>query len=427
MIYCKSVITHFLNILFLVIFESVFLFPALTKAQSPIQDSGCLECHSDKEKISELTDGNITFLVPVNFNEISSHKELGCTGCHADPGGYPHPEAMGIVPCSECHSTEYTDYLNSPHGVQSAASIQSIPKCWDCHALHPIRNSSDNLSKVHKNNEWKTCTECHTTDVEDFPPDNSRRDQKVKRVNLVFTRGIHSSKIIQKKDNNSLTCRDCHGFHSLSTEIGAEWKDNFSTENDFCGKCHAYESRSFINSIHSKTTISVANGEVNLKCSDCHIEHEFYDTGLLKEEKSDALITENCVECHSPVNITSQFAQNARGYTKKIDSFHGIKNLHGILIFQNCSSCHGIHEIISFKGEDRKIVTSQISENCGQCHPNASENFTVSSVHLPETVGSEDDVNVARIVMIFLVYTTLSIIIITIFSDIYKAIRRKNR
>ena len=422
-----SIKTHIRKIFILVLVGSTFLITGLSKAQQPNQESGCLECHSDKDKLSELTDGNITFIVPDYFNEFSSHQEIGCTGCHADPGGYPHPEVMGIVPCSECHSTEYTDYLNSPHGIQSVGSIQLIPKCWDCHALHPIRSSSDTLSRVHKNNEWKTCTECHMTDEDDFLTDNSRGDQNVKSSMVIFMRGIHASKIIQSNDGNSLTCRDCHGFHLLSAEIGAEWKDNFSTENDFCGKCHTSESRSFNNSIHSKTTISTVNGEVSLKCTDCHIEHEFDNTVLLKEETSSALITDNCVECHSSVNITSQFAQNARGYTEKIDSFHGIKNLHGNLIFQNCSSCHGIHEIISFKPEDGKTIASQIAENCGQCHPSASDNFTASLVHLPETVGSEDEVNVARIVMIFLVYAAMSIILITIFGDIYKAIRRKNQ
>ena len=422
-----SIITHFRKIFILVLVESIFLTPGLSKAQSPIQDSGCLECHGDREILNELTDENIALLVPGNFSDISIHRDIGCTGCHADPGGYPHPEVLGMVQCSECHANEHTDYINSPHGTQSVTTLQSIPNCWDCHALHQMRSSSDSKSKVHKNNEWKTCTECHLTDGDDFLSDKSRIDLSVKNGNVLFTRGIHSLKIVENEENNSLTCTDCHGFHSLSAELGAEWKDNYSTENEFCGECHTTEFMSFKNSVHSEIPISSINGDVNLNCSDCHLEHEFIDVSSLRKEESDALITDNCVECHLPVVITSQFAQNARGYTEKVESFHGVKSLHGNLMFQNCSTCHGIHEITSFAGEDPEFVTLQISENCGRCHPNAAENFTASLVHLQASVEIEDGVKMARIVMILLVYATMSIILITIIGDIYKAIRRMYR
>ena len=159
----ESILSHFWIIFYLTAAKSVFLLPAVSFAQDPVAESGCFECHSDQANLSEFTEEYIPFLVPADFKEISSHKEIGCTGCHADPGGYPHPEAMGIVQCSECHSTEYADYINSPHGIQSVASLIPSPSCSDCHALHSIRSSSDPLSKVHKNNEWATCTECHQT------------------------------------------------------------------------------------------------------------------------------------------------------------------------------------------------------------------------------------------------------------------------
>lgn len=423
----RSCISYFLIILFLISVKSVFLLPVIAKAQETIEDSGCFECHSDIDKLSELTDQYFTFLVPGDFKEISMHNEMGCTGCHADPGGYPHPEAMGMVQCSECHSTEYSDYLNSPHGTQSIASFESIPKCSDCHALHRMRSSSDPLSQVHKSNEWATCTECHQTAAMDSNDDRSHRDTKPENGNVFFTKGLHSDKISKSGNNNSLTCSECHGIHSLSAELGAEWKENYSTENDFCGECHTTELISFNNSVHSTASISSVIGDVNLKCSDCHIEHEYADISFVRKEESDALLTDKCLECHSPVEITSQFALNARGYTEKIESFHGIKSLYGNLTFQNCSSCHGIHEINSFTEESPEIVAVKISENCGRCHPNASSDFTTSLVHLSATGESDNGINVARIAMLILVYGTMSIILITIFGDIYKAYRRKNR
>jgi len=359
--YHTSIITHFWIILFLTVVETVFLHPVLSNAQEPISGSGCFDCHSDQVKLSELTADHITFLMPADFKEISSHRGIDCTGCHADPGGYPHPEAMGSIQCAECHSTEYSDYINSPHGTQPVGSFKLIPTCLDCHALHNIRSSSDPLSKIHRNNEWATCTECHQTNVAEKPDDNI----------ILFTRGIHSAKISLNEIDNSLTCRDCHGFHSLSSELGGEWKNNYSSENKFCGECHASEFSAFNKSIHSTASISSINGDVNLICSDCHIEHEYSEVISSRNEESIALITDKCLECHLPVVITSQFALNARGYTEKIESIHGIKNLHGNLTFQNCSSCHGIHEISSFSEVPAELAAVQIAENCGRCHPNA--------------------------------------------------------
>lgn len=423
--YHKSIITHFLIILFLTVVETVFFLPVLSNAQEPINGSGCFDCHSDQIKLSELTEDHITFLVPADFKEISSHRGIGCTGCHADPGGFPHPEAMGSIQCAECHSTEQSDYINSPHGTQPLGSLKLIPTCLDCHALHSIRSSSDPLSKIHRNNEWATCTECHQTNVAKNPDDKTRNDSESGYNNILFTRGIHSVKLSINENSNSLTCRDCHGFHSLSSELGGEWKNNFSTENKFCGECHATEFSAFNKSIHSTVSISSINGDVNLICSDCHIEHEFAEVIPSRIEESAALITDKCLECHLPVVITSQFALNARGYTEKIESIHGIKNLHGNLTFQNCSSCHGIHEISPFSGVSLELVSAQIAEKCGRCHPNASTDFATSLVHLSAAAEGEGDTNIFRIAMLILVYAAIGIFLITVFGDFYKKYLRK--
>ena len=423
--YCKNIITHFWIILFMTVVESVFLLPVETIAQEPNNGSGCFECHSDQGNLSDLTEEYVSLLVPADFIEVSSHRGIGCTGCHADPGGYPHPEAMGIVQCSECHSAEYRDYINSPHGTRSVAVFKSIPNCLDCHTLHSIKSSSDPLSNVHKNNEWLTCTQCHQTDKMENHDDKSLNENTIDNDNIVFTRGIHSAKISMSGNSNSLTCRDCHGFHSLSLTLGGEWKENYLTENNFCGECHATEFNSFNKSIHSIAPISSVNGDVNLICSDCHIEHEYVEDNSSRNEESLALITDKCLECHLPVVITSQFALNARGYTQKIESIHGIKNLHGNLTFQNCSSCHGIHEISSFSDVSPELVAAQISENCGRCHPNASTDFTTSLVHFSVITDSEDDINISRMAMFILVYAALSIFLIIIIGDIYNKFRRR--
>ncbi len=400
----------------------------LILAQALSSDSYCLECHSDATRMKELSSQFNRFLIHPEFNEQSVHNEISCTGCHADPGGYPHPEVVGLIQCGTCHEGESNEYLSGPHGNPLTVSMELAPKCWDCHNLHLIRKSSDKLSNIHKANEASTCTKCHGNEEYEKRLVNLSDPAVHKTIGRPIKNGIHAANIKIIESSALLTCSDCHGYHSLSDVIGKEWQDEYISEVDFCAKCHENETNPFEQNLHFKQEISSLNGETRLICSDCHQEHEINsDKYIANEENSAKKITDKCLECHLPVRISGTFAQNVRGFDPSIDSFHGTTNFRGKLVFNNCSSCHGIHELKTYRGISKSDIQITLIAECGNCHPNAAANFVSSPVHMAQGKEIENEETIARYVFTTLIVTMLSLFILSVVRDYYKLyLRRKN-
>ena len=412
---------QFISLLFLLTVVS-----EISLGQDELSELKCLECHSDISQLGELAMAPERLFINPDFTNASVHGELNCTGCHADPGGYPHPEVVGIIECGQCHATETNEYLSGPHGNPLSTSLNMTPKCWECHQLHLIRSSEDELSSTHLTNEWKTCARCHTERI------ISRKDTMFKSSgetgsdNMSFALGIHNSVIRDALDPEMLTCSVCHGAHNTAREIGNDWALEFSDQIGFCGSCHNIQSIQFAESVHSKSKISTIAGEVPFTCTDCHTEHRDFTPELSRrKELSSTLITDKCLECHLPVKLSTRYSINRRADTPAVESFHGIKSLHGNLTLQNCSSCHGIHYLNNLRETDAENSKLTLSINCGGCHPNAATDFAGFPVHLTVNDDSTDIVKIARYIVTILVGSILFSIVVSIMGDFYRYFRRK--
>ncbi|TFB13652.1 hypothetical protein E3V33_01485 [Candidatus Marinimicrobia bacterium MT.SAG.4] len=401
---------------------------AITYAQVPEQDNRCLDCHSNSTQLAALTEQSERFHIPSDFKEQSVHNEINCTGCHADPGGYPHPEVVGLIQCGSCHENESTEYLSGPHGNPLAVSLDLAPKCGDCHNVHLIRRSSNVLSNVHVKNEAKTCTQCHGNEDQKNNILNITNRVDYDMPNRAIKKGIHFLDLKISDNSNPLTCSRCHGVHALSEKIGKNWQSNYSIEADFCGECHTSETISFKRNLHFTQEISSLSGNISLTCTDCHQEHLISnDKYQYNEEKSAGQMTGKCIECHQSVRISRTFAQNVRGNSPTVDSYHGATNIGGDLFFSDCSSCHGIHELNSYTGKDKESVKFSIIAQCGSCHPNAAANFVSSPVHMAQGELLDSEESIARYFFLALIVTMISLIVLSIIGDFYKLyLRKKN-
>ena len=405
----------YIGILFSKIIPALFAIfhSTLILAQVLSSESQCLECHSDTSQLKELSGQyNQLFILP-EFSELSVHNEINCTGCHADSGGYPHPEIVGLIQCGSCHEVESNEYLSGLHGNPLAVSMDLAPKCWDCHKLHLMRSSSDADSEIHRNNEWKTCAKCHSS--VDFISTQFER----------VTIGIHSSVMKDDPTAKALRCSDCHGTHLLSKIMGEKWRSDYSSEQEYCKECHVKESVEYGNSVHSKTKLLTSRGEITLVCSDCHGEHEEIHPEEKRNELSSHLMTNKCSQCHSPVIVDSKYALKARGYTPYLTSLHGVKSLNGQIVFTNCASCHGIHEVEAFITTDPIIRAGLIVNKCGDCHPSVSEDLSNSRVHLSAMEPVEMEIFYSQLAMKVIIGLTILLISITVFGDIYRVVKRK--
>ncbi len=398
----------------------------ISHGQDELDELKCLECHSDISQLGKLAIAPEWLFINPDFTSSSVHGELNCTGCHADPGGYPHPEVVGIIECGQCHVSETNEHLTGPHGNPLSTSLNMTPKCWECHQLHLIRSSEDELSSTHLTNEWRTCARCHTESTVSRKDYMIGSDSKTGSDYMSFALGIHNSVIRDALDAKMLTCTVCHGAHNTVAEIGNDWTLEFADQLGFCGSCHNIQSVQFAESVHSKSKISTVLGEVPFICTDCHTEHRDFTPKLsVGKELSSTLITDKCLECHLPVKLSTRYSMNRRADTRAVESFHGIKSLHGNLTFQNCSSCHGIHDLNSLKETDAENSRLSLTVNCGGCHPNAAADFAGFPVHLTLNDDSTDSVKIARYIVTILVGSILFSIVVSILADFYRYFRRK--
>ena len=75
--------------------------------------------------------------------------------------------------------------------------------------------------------------------------------------------------------------------------------------------------------------------------------------------------------------------------TSYMDSYHGLATEGGSVVAANCSSCHGVHNILPSSDPHSTINRANLDATCGKCHKGATQKFTLTKVHL-EGVGARD-------------------------------------
>jgi hypothetical protein len=85
------------------------------------------------------------------------------------------------------------------------------------------------------------------------------------------------------------------------------------------------------------------------------------------------------------------------------DSYHGLALRSGRLTVANCGSCHGVHNILPSNDPRSMIHPANLATTCGQCHPNAGENFAKGPVHLTEAQREGKTVAIIRALYIGLI------------------------
>ncbi|MEE9406472.1 MAG: cytochrome c3 family protein [Polaribacter sp.] len=151
------------------------------------------EAHFGDIKMMEITEGEHTFLIPERKSQIKSFK---CTECHTTPlkklKGKDIKKAhwditiehanVNTMNCVTCHNSENMDELKSLTG-----------------------------SKIDFNKSYNLCSQCHTTQFEDWKG------------------GAHGKKIGGwAPPRASMTCVNCHNPHKPHFE--SKWPARFNTQ-----------------------------------------------------------------------------------------------------------------------------------------------------------------------------------------------------
>ncbi len=278
---------------------------AANAPQPTIENKRCLRCHADEEeKVHVRPDGSRkNIYIDHKVLHGSVHAEVSCVGCHSDITKLPHAKPLAMsIGCTDCHrqkleeagkdpdprkrerlavvAQETQTYLHSIH-AQPRAKDQSRAKaaCHDCHEGHNIgaKGSAERAERRLKNPE--VCGRCH---------------EKEKKEYLA---SVHGRAIVEKQDEKSAVCSDCHSMHGILSPDADPMKLAI-TKN--CGDCHKEAQRTYLESYHGQVNrLGYTN---TAKCYDCHSGH-----GVKKTDDPTSAIhadnrLKNCQECHKDAN-----------------------------------------------------------------------------------------------------------------------------
>jgi cytochrome b subunit of formate dehydrogenase len=266
-----------------------------------IANTRCLRCHADhEEKFVLRRDGSKNnIFIDTKVLEDSVHGKVPCTGCHSDVTKLPHAKPLaGAIGCVECHRQRWDklkndpdpkqrerldvvvqqteEYLHSAHAKPNPNNQSRVSAaCHDCHDAHNIGTPGAAQRKEHRLKNPEVCGRCHEKEKKDY------------------LASIHGKAIVEKKDEKSAVCSDCHTLHKIGSPKTDAMKLQI-TQN--CGSCHEEAQKTYMASYHGQINqMGYAN---TAKCFDCHGSHKIQKGDDPTSEVHVNNRMENCRACH---------------------------------------------------------------------------------------------------------------------------------
>ncbi len=362
-----------------------FAWASTAHAAQKLKDADCLTCHGDASMTS--SDGHSIAVDQDKFKHSVHGSMFSCVDCHTDVKSLTHDTPPKKVTCSQCHADEGQGYSHSVH-AQATISGKIPASCQDCHGdVHQIVSGDDPKSPVSHANIPATCGRCHGQKF--LMESNGETTQPF----LSYQSSVHG-RAVTNGSQKAAVCTDCHGAHQIL--YASDTKSPISKANvpATCGKCHTDVANTFAQSIHGQ---AIAHGNMLAPvCTDCHGIHSIKShTNPNSPVAEQNLSRDTCAPCHQGVRLSQEFGVPGNRVTSYFDSYHGLAAEGGSVVAANCSSCHGVHDILSSSDPRSTINRANLDATCGQCHKGVTQKFTRTPVHLQSGSRSNDIDSVA--------------------------------
>jgi formate dehydrogenase gamma subunit len=328
---------------------------------------------------------------------------LECQGCHA-PG-----KSLPYLGGAKFHADPHTKYDRGFH-AQAIQGGRKAATCVDCHAkngdMTTMLSAADPASTINRRNIAETCGRCHGD--KQVMQGSGISD----RPFLSYRESVHA-KAIAQGNASAAVCTDCHNSHDIlpaSNPQSPIAKVNIAAT---CSKCHKTESAEFMQSVHGQAvTRGVSRSPA---CTDCHGIHNIVaPVERSTATVSTAIATDTCARCHEGVALTKEFGVAGERVSSYKDSYHGLASRMGSRVVANCSSCHGVHNILPSSDPASMIHTAHLPQTCGQCHIGAGVKFATGKIHLTSelTVASAENIGVIGTRIVRLIYLPLIVFVV---------------
>ena len=373
------------------------------EAQHKLKDQDCLVCHGDTTLTGDVNGKPQSLFVDAGKLKHSVHGSMfACVDCHTDVKSLAHDTPPKKIECAQCHADAQDAWAHSTHAKLTAAKT-SAATCVDCHGgAHEVAGADDPHSPVSHANVPATCGHCHGQKF--LMESNGESAQPF----LSYQESVHG-RAVENGSMKAAVCTDCHGSHQVlpaNNQQSPIYKFNVPAT---CGKCHTSIQQVFMASIHGQG-IARGNGLAPV-CTDCHGIHtikQHSDPNSAVAEKN--LSRDICARCHEGVRLSQEFGLPGQRVSSYMDSYHGLATEGGSVVAANCSSCHGVHDILPSSDPRSSINRANLQATCGKCHKGVTQKFTLTRVHLEDGRGHDIDSVVVRWVR--LIYIPLIILVI---------------
>jgi len=355
---------------------SLLAWACAAHAEHKLKDKDCLACHSDSTLTVEVNGKTVSLYVDPGKLKHSIHGGmLSCVDCHTDVKSLVHESTPQKVTCAQCHADSQTAYSHSTHSKASATGKTPAASCEDCHGgAHEILAADDAKSPVNHGNIPYTCGRCHGQKF--LMESNGESAQPF----ISYQESVHG-RATEEGSKKAAVCTDCHGSHEIlpaNNDKSPIYKFNVP---ETCGKCHTAIQTTFVQSIHGEA-IARGNGQAPV-CTDCHGIHSIKSHADPNSPNSEQnLSRDTCARCHEGVRLSQEFGVPGNRVTTYFDSYHGLATEGGSVVAANCSSCHGVHNILPSSDPRSTINRANLDATCGKCHKGVTQKFTLTKVHL---------------------------------------------
>lgn len=332
----------------------------------------CNKCHGDREFLvgkAPTREGEAALFVPDTVLRGTRHSGLACAECH--PGydeGYPHRTTRIAVSCSSCHPAEGLEWEGSVH-APNVAEAGDAPGCVRCHGSHRVLGAEDRAAPTHPLNVASLCGSCHAdpeiVGTYFMAPEKAQARTAVEE----YYQTVHGSALTEAGLVVSATCNDCHGAHKILPSDSAESSIHRSKIAETCGTCHQGVLETYMGSAHGaayRTGQTTPEGEPAPVCVECHTSHE-----IVRADQPQWYlgVVEECGSCHE------------RLYETYFETYHGKATGLGYELAAQCAECHTAHAMLPATDPESSVYPTNLVETCGQCHPNANQNFVEYYAH----------------------------------------------
>jgi len=383
----------------------VFAWASIAHAAQKLRDADCLACHSDQTLTDGVNGKPESLYVDQKLLQHSVHGALfSCVDCHKDVKSLAHETRPKKVTCAECHTDAQDAYAHSTHARPSHPGNGPAATCVSCHGpAHGVLASEDPKSPVNHANIPATCGACHGQKF--LMESNGESAQPF----YSYQASVHG-RAVENGSMKAAVCTDCHGSHGILPANQAQspvYKFNVPAT---CGKCHVEVASTFARSIHGQ---AIAHGnELAPACTDCHGIHSIQShTNPAAPTSAQNLSRDTCAPCHAGVRLSQEFGVPGGRITSYFDSYHGLAVEGGSVVAANCSSCHGVHDILPSSDPRSTVNLANLGTTCGQCHKGVTRKFTETKVHMGDGVRSADVGSVA-VRWVRRIYVALIILVI---------------